>query len=305
MEIRPPRGPEELAHIVAIRNAVYPDDPVTVGDFVAWGEQAREKHDLLAADDGAFVGGARIYRGPERPNPWAHIWVAPEQRRRGVGSALFGGLSQWASDRGDAELEAWVLEDEPSGIGFAQQHGFRETGRERELALDLTATDPPDVQAPEGIEIITWAERPELARGLFEVAREAIPDVPGEGDADLDSFEDWLAHDMQSAGDKPEATFVALAGDEAVGYSKFALTEAQPTVAHHDITGVKRAWRKRGIARALKATQIRWAHEHGYEQLRTRNEDRNAPIRRLNEEFGYTPFSGRIYLRGPVSSAGS
>jgi mycothiol synthase len=300
MEIRPLRSTEELAEVVAIRNAVYPDDPVTVADFVAWGEQARERFDLLAEDDGAVVGGARIYRGPERPNPWAHIWVGPNHRRRGIGSALFAGLSQWSSERGDAELEAWVLEDEPAALAFADGLGFRETGRERELALDLTATEPPEVRAPEGIEIITWAERPELARDLFEVAREAIPDVPGEEGADLGSFEDWLAHDMQSAGDRPEAVFVALAGDEAVGYSKFALTEAQPTVAHHDITGVKRAWRKRGIARALKATQIRWAHEHGYDQLRTRNEDRNAPIRRLNEEFGYAPFSGRIYLRGPV-----
>ena len=33
----------------------------------------------------------------------------------------------------------------------------------------------------------------------------------------MEPFEDWLAHDMQGSGDRPEATFVALADDEVVG----------------------------------------------------------------------------------------
>jgi GNAT superfamily N-acetyltransferase len=86
-----------------------------------------------------------------------------------------------------------------------------------------------------------------------------------------------------------------------VGYAKFALTDAQPKTAHHDLTGVKRAWRGRGVARALKATQIAWAKANGYEELRTRNDERNAPIRKLNKEFGYRPAIGRIYLRGPLA----
>ena len=48
------------------------------------------------------------------------------------------------------------------------------------------------------------------------------------------------------------------------------------------MTGVLRAWRGRGIARALKAAEIAWAKEHGYERLETQNEERNEPIRRLN-----------------------
>ena len=118
---------------------------------------------------------------------------------------------------------------------------------------------------------------------MYEVVLEAAPDIPGGEDEQVEPFEDWLAHDMLSGpGDRPEATFVAVAGDEVIGYAKFSLTAAQPTTAHHDLTGVKRAWRGRGVARALKATQIAWAKANGYEELRTRNEERNAPIRRLN-----------------------
>jgi GNAT superfamily N-acetyltransferase len=107
---------------------------------------------------------------------------------------------------------------------------------------------------------------------------------------------------MQGAGDRPDATFVAVAGDEVVGYAKFSLTAAQPTTAHHDLSGVKRAWRGRGIARALKAAQINWALSNGYHELRTRNEQRNEPIRRLNEQLGYRPDVGRIYLTGPPAT---
>jgi mycothiol synthase len=138
---------------------------------------------------------------------------------------------------------------------------------------------------------------------MYEVAVEALPDIPSWEDELVEPFDDWLAHDMQGSGDRPEATFVALAGDEVIGYAKFSLTDAQPAVAHHDLTGIKRAWRGRCVARALKATQIAWAKANGYEELRTRNDERNAPIRKLNEEFGYRPTTGRIYLKGPLAPA--
>jgi GNAT superfamily N-acetyltransferase len=287
--------------MVEMRNAVHTDDPVTVEDFVSWGKQARERIDLVAEAGGRIVGGARAFLESQRPNPWVHIWVPPNERRHGAGSALLVEAARWAGAKGHSAFEAWVREDDAGSIAFASGLGFEETGRERGLTLDLTAIEAPAVEAPAGIELSTWAERPEVARGLHEVYAEAVVDVPGEEDAEVAPFEEWLRKDMQSAGDRPDATFVALAGEEVVGYAKFAFSGAQPTTAHHDLTGVKRAWRGRGIARALKATQIRWAKKNGYGEVRTRNEERNLPIKKLNERFGYRPTVGRIYLRGPLA----
>jgi GNAT superfamily N-acetyltransferase len=179
-----------------------------------------------------------------------------------------------------------------------------EDRREKGVALHLDEIEPPPVEPPAGVAIVTWAERPELAQGMYEVTLEASPDVPGWEDERVEPFEAWLAHDMEGSGDLPEATFVAVAGDEVVGYAKFSLTAAQPRTAHHDLTGVKRAWRGRGVARALKATQIGWAKANGYEELRTRNDERNAPIRHLNKEFGYRPAIGRICVQGPLAVSG-
>ena len=301
METRPLQDENDLDSVVGILNAVYPDDPITAHEFVAWGEQARERSDLVAEEDGTIVGVARTFFESRRPNPWVHIWVPTAERRRGIGSTLFGKASAWARSKGYAGFEAWVREDAEESIAFAGGLGFEETGRERGLTLDLTAIEAPVVQAPPGIELTTWAERPEVAPGLHEVWAEAAVDIPGEEDEVVEPFEDWLRNDMQSAGDRAEGIFVALAGNEVVGYAKFHFSAAQPTTVHHDMTGVKRAWRGRGIASALKATQIRWAKEHGYEELRTSNEERNAPIRKLNKRFGYQPAVGRIYLRGPLA----
>ena len=66
------------------------------------------------------------------------------------------------------------------------------------------------------------------------------------------------------------------------------------------MTAVKRAWRGRGIARALKAAEINWALANGYTELHTSNEERNTPIKRLNARFGYRPGPGRIHLVGPI-----
>jgi GNAT superfamily N-acetyltransferase len=151
------------------------------------------------------------------------------------------------------------------------------------------------------VDHVSWADRPDLARGIYEVSVEASPDVPGYEEEEHEPFAAWLAHDMSGPSDRPEATLVALAGDEVVGYAKLSLSTARPTHAYHDLTAVKRAWRGRGVARSLKATQIGWAKANGFEELRTQNDERNEPIRRLNAEFGYAPAIGRIFLRGPLA----
>jgi GNAT superfamily N-acetyltransferase len=208
----------------------------------------------------------------------------------------------WARERGHEQLEAVVADDDPESLGFAARRGYREERREAGVALDLRRIEQPIVTLPDGVEIVSWAERPELAHGMYAVAREAYVDIPGSEDSEVEPFDDWLAHDMTGAGDEPAATFVAVAGDEVIGYAKLSLTAAAPTIGYHDLTGVRRSWRGRGVARALKATQIAWARQNGFEELRTRNEERNAPIRHLNAEFGYRPITGRIYLVGPLAS---
>ena len=302
VEVRACKDEREERLSVEVYNTFWPHEAVTIDEVRHFKAAMTDHVDLVARIDGEPIGSGFAAIMPQRPDiPNVLITVLPEARGRGAGTTLYGAISEWTREHGLDVLEAVVSDEDVASLAFAERRGFREDRREKGVALRLAEIEPPAVQSPEGIEIVSWAERPELASGIYEVALEASPDVPGWEDEVVEPFDDWLVNDMQGSGDKPEATFLALAGDEVVGYAKFSLTEAQPRTAHHDLTGVKRAWRGRGIARALKATQIRWAKEHGYDELRTRNDERNAPIRHLNREFGYRPTIGRIYLRGPLA----
>jgi GNAT superfamily N-acetyltransferase len=282
---------------LAIYNEVWPLDAVTMDEVRSFQSQALEYADFLC-----HGGSAVVALMPRRPDVGSLLLtVLPTHRGRGLGTALYRTISGWLSARDVAQIDAPVAEDDEQSLAFALRRGFREVERNGRMILDLTALEPAPVSPPEGIEIITWAERPELARGIYDVACEAEPDVPGDREARMEPFEDWLAHEMQGSGDRADATFLALADDEVVGYAKFSLTAAQPQTAHHDMTGVKRDWRRRGIAGALKRAQIFWAKEQGYLTLATQNELRNEPIRRLNERLGYREAPGRVVMRGPLA----
>jgi len=287
-----------------VYNTVWPTDAVTMAEVESYKRSQLDYVDFLARIDGEPAGSGVGTVGPHRPDQVTTITaVLPEQRRRGIGTALYEAISGWAAERGLDQLVARVSDDDPESLAFAQKRGFVQVTHEKGLVLSLAEIEPPPVELPDGVEIVTWAERPGLERGLYEVALEGYPDIPGQEDDAVEPFEGWLEHEMRGSGDRPDATLVALSGDEVIGYAKFSLTDAQPKTAHHDLTAVKRAWRGRGIAGALKAAQISWAKEHGYEELRTTNEERNEPIRRLNARLGYRPAPGRIFLEGPLCTA--
>ena len=50
----------------------------------------------------------------------------------------------------------------------------------------------------------------------------------------------------------------------------------------------------------MKSAEIAWAKRNGYERLETQNEERNEPIRRLNQRHGYVVEPGSVTVRGPI-----
>jgi mycothiol synthase len=296
-------GERELGGWLAIVAGVRPSSAGSVEDFLDWKRQAEDMGWFVATDDGEDVGAGFAYVGWHSEPGTGHgeAFVVEERRGTGVGSALYGHIARWVADRGCVVLETSVAEDDAESLAWADRRGFREVSRSSRLELDLSAIEAPDVDPPEGVEVTTWAERADLIQGIYDVACEAYPDEPGTEGAPMDSFESWLSKDMQGHSDMPEATFVALLDGQVVGYAKLNRSSSREGVALHDMTGVKRAFRGRGIAGALKRAEIRWAKEHGYEKLETSNEVRNEPIRRLNERHGYVVTPGEVVLREALS----
>ena len=290
---------DELEELVSVALEAQPREHATVSGFVDWRNQAGDMVWMLAERHEETVGAGYALVGWHNP-PYRAIgaaFVPHDERGAGVGIAIVDALEGWAAEHGCTELEGPVSEDDEGSLVWAAHHGYHEIGRNSRLVLDLTTAEIPDPAPPEGIEIVTWAERPELAQGLWEIAREATPDIPGEEEDDIGTLEEWLARDMRGASDDPRAVFAALEHDEVVGYAKLSFSEDSTERAFHDLTGVRRTQRGRGIAAALKRTQIAWAKANGYSSLQTSNEVRNEPIRRLNERHGYVLEPGVVIVR--------
>ena len=248
---------------------------------------------LIARLDGEPVARAFLEIGAAQ-HANAHAEVVVGLRRRGIGSAVLGELSRRAAERGKDELQLEMWEDDAASRGYFERRGYRVVGGERAVVLDLRTHDPEPVELPAGIEIVE--RRPEHVESSFEVARQAGEDIPG---SQVPSFEDFRAQDVDRPSLRAELCFVALTDGEVIGY---AILNDFGRESHHGLTAVRRDWRRRGVATALKRTQIARAKELGYDRLVTESEERNDPMRSLNLKLGYVPDPSlsTVVCRGPL-----
>jgi len=263
--------------------------------------------DWLALVGGEAVGAAACVETPDMRESaalYGGVRVLVGSRRQGVGTELFRVVSEYASTLGKSELEVFAYEDDPDGVAFAERRGFTTVMRLRMLRLVLAGLPPPRVDAPEGVTIATLNERPELEHALWEVACETMPEIPYDGDAPMHpgTPEEYRAAFLSGPAFIPEATFLALAGGDVVGYAQLTWDDRDRGIGYHSMLGVRRAARNRGIAGALKAAQIAWALRNGLTELRTANEERNAAARAVNRRYPYEPIPDAILLRGPLAS---
>ena len=273
------RTDAELEDMITVRALENPDRPPPRLENL--------RHNLDSEPELRYVvarlGDAPVGCGFVEPTPAefarGHLVVVPAARGRGVGSALLSEVSRRAAELGKRQLEGEVTESDAASRAFFERRRYTVVGGEQAVALDLTALEPRDAAPPDGVRIVSRAERPDLLDGMYEVSLEAerdIPDFAGER-----SFEAWRATDVDRPSLRPELSFVALAGDEVVG---FASLHDYGRDAHNSLTAVKPAWRRRGVATALKRTQIAAAKEHGFRRLLTESETRNTPMRALERE---------------------
>src|SRR6266536_5702350 len=99
----------------------------------------------------------------------------------------------------------------------------------------------------------------------------------------------------------PEICVVALAGPEVAGYTGLHRRGATSPTAENLLTAVRRPWRRRRIATALKQEQIARARAAGIERIFTTNDETNVGMRGVNARLGYRPASVRILVSGPLA----
>jgi mycothiol synthase len=194
--------------------------------------------------------------------------VHPDWRRRGLGTALL----RWVEQRQarlaathpagmERRIDSWAHESEAGRIALLESNGYRIVRYDYEMERP-TLDDIPDLPLPEGIELRP-AREGDLRR-FWETEVEVFRDHWGSIDDSEASFERMRADPRRDIG----LWVVAWQGDEIVGQvlnriDREANAELGLQRGWVSSVGVRRAWRRRGIARALVAESLHVLRDAG------------------------------------------
>jgi mycothiol synthase len=299
--LRVASGDADLERIAGLKAQIDPILESTVEEVRFMMGRLRGALLLLAeVEEGpAGFGLVGVFPGQEgEPFAYAELGVARGFEGQGVGGVLHTALSEHARALGKSELQLEVGEEDSGAIAFLEKRGYREVERQKALELDLGSLELEPPAIPEGVQIAPWVDRPDLLPRMYRLHLEANADIPGLDSETTRSFGEWRAWELDRPNRRHDLSFVAFTPDEVVGSAALMVL---PAGGFHGLTAVARAWRRRGVGRALKLSQIAAAKAAGLEKLYTESEERNEPMRRLNEQLGFRPISGMVVMRGPAA----
>lgn len=184
--------------------------------------------------------------------------VAPEARSQGIGRTLFG----WQLSRAEEihaatatdspwEAHADVAQGDTSALALLGRFGLTPV----RYAFDMVAstTNVEDRPAPEGVTITAY--RTEQSHIVHEAHMDAFADHWG---FQYRPFEAWSSVTVDSANFNPGLSVVATAGPDIAGYV-LAYDDAIADRVYVGQVGVRRPWRRRGLAAAMLAHVLRVA----------------------------------------------
>lgn len=304
IEIRP-FAEGDYDAVVAVSNAVFPDRPTTVEEWRYDDEHfdrtkyVWERYVAVARRSGEVVGYAGLHNVPWNYHPQkfaANVRVHPQHRHRGIGTRLWEQVLASLQRRNAVAVRTTIQESMIEGLRFASRLGFVEQMRMWESRLDVNGCDlaqfRPAVKRAEasGARITTLAE--ELARDptalprIYALNTDIGADTPQPDRFTPPDFQMFVSHFVESPGAIQDAFFLAVVNDDYAGFSNLQKPK-QGDWLNQGTTGVRRAYRGRGIATALKVKTVEYAKAHGVREIRTWNEIRNTGILAINDRFRF------------------
>jgi GNAT superfamily N-acetyltransferase len=189
---------------------------------------------------------------------------------------------------------------------FYQRRGFAEKMKAWESRLNVPTMDLEKFRDysekvfQQGITITNLAaERQkdeDSLKKLHELVQLVSADMPSTAPFTPISYEQWEAFELKNPSLLPEGYMIAKDGSKYVGLSTVWRLDQEPRGLVQGNTGVRREYRGRGIAVALKLKVIDFARRNGYEKMKTWNASNNAPMLAVNAKLGFKRGVGWITL---------
>ena len=309
---------------ITIRNADLSTDLEPLASITSWADRSPTSPDdmrrwlehmppgrivcrLVSVDDQNAVNGyALAVHEVFSPDGYFYVWagVNEDDRGKGYGKALRDALWSFLKEQQATRLVSDAWDDDPRSLAFAERNGFSIDRHLFKSSLDLTTFDEaPFVSAieklvGEGIQFTSLEEvgDDELHRRKYHELDERVSqDIPGYDFHPMD-FTEYCQRSFHADIYRPGGRLVAVDGDQWIGFATVRLVAANGN-AHNEMTGVRREYRGRGIALALKLLAIRFARSIGAHEITTSNDSLNAPMLAVNRKLGYKPKNGQCKLK--------
>ncbi|MDZ7704013.1 MAG: GNAT family N-acetyltransferase [Trueperaceae bacterium] len=302
--------------LISLHNSCRPDTPLTLFDLDILAKQNEgEPYAWFGIERGGTLVGASHYRHSSENMSartfMVDLFVDPLWHNQGLEQDLFEHLEAEVGGLEPHELAVRLREDNRETYGFFSTRDFDERERRYTSRLhlgDLGADDLAALPTPPGaLRLRSLADLNAdntTYRELYTLMIELLGDVPWRDSFEPWSFETWKARLLEAPTHLPDGLLIAFRGDAMVGLTQLYRT-GTPGLLSTGLTGVRRSDRRQGVATALKAAALRYAHTHGYDTLVTTNHATNEAMLALNAKLGFVRDPAWLLLVKTVATPGA
>ena len=292
----------DYVSLLKLKNLIYPDHPISLKSFRHHENtrqaKIRHKH-WVWENDNVILCSVLYTQWIESYHPQKfviQISVHPDYQGQGCGSFCYDLIIKELLPLNPIKLSAHVHEPHKHSVRFLEKRCFKNTFTEHESSLDFTAYNPKfyknklDSILQQGFRIVTLSEfRKEDDKAdykVWELERDVGPDMPWTDPITIPEFDVYKKTVISDPTFNPDSWFLVLDGGRLAGLNNLWKNEIDKGI-NTGLTGVRREYRRKGVATALKHTSLAWAKKHGYKWIRTDNAAINEGMLNINIEVGF------------------
>jgi GNAT superfamily N-acetyltransferase len=305
-------GKIQVCH--ALHVACQPvDDPDVPADSLpvytgwisrGWDADPREGWLVPGDEPGSWAGGyvLKLPAHENRHMARLDLFVAPESRRRGIGTALLRHAAGRATENGRTQLTCDTREGS-AGAAFAAAVGAQAGVTEVRRILDVAAQPPGHLdplrqragQASGGYSLVTWfGPCPEEYLEQMAAILNAMADAPHNPDEEPEMLDGQRLRDSEELEVIQQIRGYSVAArcdqtGELVAMTRVAVDPLRPTWGWQELTAVIRTHRGHRLGLLVKVAMMDWLAkaEPAIEHILTGNSDSNRHMIAINADLGY------------------
>lgn len=307
IEIKPFKHTDkEYRKIAAIYAAIFesPADPIEEWrhDDERWDKAYPFFRDWVLRD-GEIVGFVETFQSQYAYHPEKsefRVFVDPEKEAADIRPKVLTHTLERLQNVPLIAIKSGMLDNKLEAMRFFADYGFKRVTVEQLSKLTLATFESEKFRPilakmhDAGIELLLLRQLQQRDADwrtlLYDLYITVNPDIPTTGEKRYEGFDKWCETRIAGPTFDPDNWFVAVKDGQYIAQSNGTINrEGDSPIFYTGMTTVRREWRRKGVATALKLTIIDHLNTQGIAEIHTSNDAQN-PMYQLNLAMGFEPM---------------